>query len=75
MADVYRTVITVEVFSDGPYSFETLADVGFDIEDENGNCIGSYETEIYEQIHDPEVVREHLIRIGNDGTYFDPVDC
>lgn len=27
----YRTIITVEILSDYPYSFDTLADVGYDM--------------------------------------------
>ena len=72
---IYRTVFKVEVFSAGPYVLQPETDwleqIGYDITD--GDHIGEV-TQISAQVIPPSQAREHLIRIGNDGTFFDEAD-
>lgn len=69
---VYRTVYTVEVFSRGPYepigSEEELAQINYDIT--YGDCIGNVECRSTE-IVPPEKIEAELLRIGNDGSFFE----
>ena len=70
---IYRTVFEVEVFSEGPYQLapetDWLTQVAYDITD--GLWIGNVEQASTEVVP-PGQVRQHLIRIGNDGSFFDP---
>ena len=74
---VYRTVYQIEVFSSGPYESrddpaETdLQAINDDITD--GDCVGDL-TFVSQEPVPPAQLREHLLRIGNDGSCFDPVD-
>ncbi len=69
---IYRTVFQVEVFSEGPYALpadtDWLAQINHDITD--GDWIGDVE-QVSSEVIPAGRVREHLIRIGNDGTFFD----
>lgn len=78
MADViHRTVIQVEVFTnDGPYPARAgnawdLAQLAYDIDE--GDCIGDYAV-ISTEVIAPEDVEAHMLRIGNDGSFFDTGD-
>lgn len=69
MADpIYRTVITVEVFSTEPYGPRGLADVAYTLD--YGGEIGGIDWSESIPVP-PHQVRDHLLRIGNDGTFFD----
>lgn len=71
---IYRTVYQVEVFSEGPHrsvddpNMSDLEAISYDITE--GPCIGDF-TQVSSEIVPPEDVQAHLIRIGNDGTFFD----
>lgn len=67
---VYRTVFAIEVFSLGPYSprDDSLEGIAYEIME--GDCIGNY-AEIESGIVPPEALEGELVRIGNDGTFFD----
>lgn len=76
---IHRTVITVEVFSRGPYDLSAastdndpygLAAISYDVT--FGDCIGAVQVTSTEVVPS-EQVEPHLVRIGNDGTFFDPV--
>lgn len=70
--DVYRTVFTVEVFSRGPYvvpeEFDALADISYAITD--GPHIGWVE-QTSQEIVPPADVEAHMLRIHNDGSFFE----
>jgi hypothetical protein len=67
---VYRTMFTVEVFSRGPLDVSTLTldDIAYEITE--GNCIGDYYAASQDVVSPDDVVSE-MIRIGNDGTFFE----
>lgn len=72
---IHRTVFTVEVFSRGPLELadgtDWLAEVNYQITD--GPCIGNVERTTIEVVP-PEQVEATMRRIGNDGSFFDPID-
>jgi hypothetical protein len=65
---IYRTVFEVEVFSRSPLPDGlSLADIQYEIDE--GDCIGDYRRTSVEIVpHD--ALEDHLLRIGNDGTFF-----
>lgn len=78
MTDIHRTVFQVEVFSDGPLLLSGSSDDPFDLAAINyaiteGDCIGSVET-VSTEVVPTDKVEENLLRIGNDGTFFESVD-
>lgn len=77
MTGIYRTVYRVEVFSQGPFDDGVgngdpfgLAQINYAITE--GDCIGNVEVVSAEQVP-PNEVQAHLLRIGNDGTFFEEV--
>jgi hypothetical protein len=75
MTDVHRTTFLVEVFSDGPFVTTTNDYDPFDLQAINyaiteGDCIGNVQVHDVERVPE-DLLREHLLRIGNDGTFFD----
>jgi hypothetical protein len=72
---IYRTVFQVEVFTEGPYELpaktDWLAQINWDIT--SGPWIGNVERSSGEVIPAAQV-REHMLRIGNDGNFFDEAD-
>lgn len=77
MADIYRTVYQVEVFSEGPFQSASRDDDPFGLKDidyaiTDGDCIGNVEL-VSDEIVPPEKVEQELLRIGNDGTFFEGV--
>lgn len=77
---IYRTVFQVEVFSRGPFvPDEDNPEDPWNLEAINqaivyGDCIGEVGTISTEVVPDEKVVDE-LVRIGNDGSFFeDPFD-
>ena len=76
--DVYRTLVTVEVFSRGPFYVGALDEDPFGLQEINyaiteGLCIGDVEVEASQRVP-PEQIKDHLLRIGNDGTFFEEYD-
>lgn len=66
---VHRTILTVEVFSSGPLEDDaSLSDIAYAIEE--GDCVGKVTRESSAPVA-PEELEAHLIRIGNDGSFFD----
>jgi hypothetical protein len=61
----YRTIITVEILSDYPYSVDTLAHVGYDVTE--GDVSGSI-TEKCEEITRDEM-KKALIAQGSDPNF------
>jgi hypothetical protein len=61
----YRTIITVEILSDYPYSVDTLADVGYDMTE--GDVSGQI-TEKCEEITKMEM-KKALIAQGSDPVF------
>src|SRR5688572_25889929 len=74
---IYRTAFVVEVFSRGPLQLSDRDDDPFGLlainyEIVDGDCIGDV-TQTEEEVVSPENLQAELVRIGNDGTFFDPV--
>lgn len=75
MADqIYRTVFSVEVLSDGPLILDGGDNDPFDLEAINwaittGECVGSVEQVSTDVVPTGEVV-SHLERLGSDATFF-----
>lgn len=74
--DIRRSVFQVEVFSDGPLEVDGGENDPFDLELINyliteGDCIGSMEQVVVNEVVPPEKVKSELVRIGNDGDFFD----
>lgn len=72
---IYRTVFQVEVFSDGPYVASHRDDDPFGLKDidysiSEGDCIGNVEEISSEEVPTDKIEAE-LVRIGNDGTFFE----
>jgi hypothetical protein len=72
---IYRTVFQVEVFSEGPFQAEGGNDDPFDLATINyvithGECIGNVE-QVSQEIVPTDKVKAELLRIGNDGHFFD----
>jgi len=75
MTDIYRTVFTIEVLSDGPLNLAMRDDDPFDLlainyEITDGDCVGNVRQTLSE-IVPTDKVRDELVAIGNDGTFFD----
>lgn len=75
---IHRTTLTVEVFSRGPLTMGDCDGDPFDLETINyliteGPCIGNVEVTGTDIIPAGEV-EAHLLRIGNDGTFFEEID-
>ncbi len=72
---IYHTMFQVEVFTEGPYELpaktDWLAQINWDIT--SGPWIGNVERSSIEVIPAAQV-REHLLRIGNDGNFLDEAD-
>lgn len=65
---IYRTVFQVEVFGRRPlHEHTSLSDIEYEINE--GDCIGSYSRTSVE-IVPTGALEDHLLRIGNDGTFF-----
>jgi hypothetical protein len=70
---IHHTVFTVEVFSRGPYepaddhNLSDLAAIDYAINE--GDCIGNVHR-VFHEVVLPEKVESELLRIGNDGTFF-----
>lgn len=75
--DIVRTVFTIEVLSRGGYEVrddDRLHDLQAIAEDiTEGDCIGDV-TWTSAEVVPPDKVQEHLVRIGNDGSFFNGVD-
>lgn len=79
MTDIHRTTFTVEVFSPGPFVVPPTEDqdpfnlgyINYAITD--GECIGHVEV-TSTMVVPPEAVEGELLRIGNDGTFFNEED-
>ena len=74
--DIRRTVIQVEIFSEGPLALDGDDNDPFDLATINyliteGDCIGQTETIVADEVVPPEKVRDELLRIGNDGEFFE----
>lgn len=68
---IYRTVFQVEVFSKGPYpGAETLDLEAINYDITEGLYVGDVSC-VSSEVVPPNDVRAHLIRIGNDGEFFD----
>lgn len=74
---VYRTVYQIEVFSEEPFTIPDrindpygLEYISFQIVD--GECIGDVK-QVSQEIVPADKVRDELLRIGNDGHFFDPI--
>jgi hypothetical protein len=75
---IHRTVFQVEVFSRGPFvpnggdsdPFD-LAEINYAITE--GGCIGMVER-VSSEIVPADKVEAEMLRIGNDGTFFDDDD-
>ena len=66
---IHKTTFTVEVFSRGPYDdYCDLSQIQYDITE--GDCIGNYFS-VSQEIVDPAEIESEMIRIGNDGDFFD----
>lgn len=66
---IYRTVFTVEVFSEGPWDGgSNLTRIAYAIDE--GDCIGNTE-QTSAEIVPPDQVEAHMLRIGNDGSFFE----
>ena len=76
MTSIYRTVYEVEVFSEGPFEVNGHGDSDpFDLEAisyaiTDGECIGNV-TRKDSAVVPPSKVRDELLRIGNDGGFFE----
>lgn len=71
----YRTVIEVEVLSEEPVDFDTLADVAHEIVE--GDCSGQWHTKVDNQEVDGPEMAKLLIAQGSDPGFFnldDPED-
>jgi hypothetical protein len=69
--DVRRTVVQVEVFSDGPYGGDAANLEGVAYAIDQGDCIGQVEIVTADEPVPADEVEAHLLRIGNDGAFFD----
>lgn len=72
---IFRTVYQVEVFSEGPFEAAGGDNDPFDLSAINyaiceGDCVGSV-NQVSSEVIPSELVASELIRIGNDGSYFD----
>lgn len=72
---IYRTTYKVEVFSEGPFQPNAGPGDPFDLETINyeiceGPCIGNVEM-VSAEVVPPEQVEAELLRIGNDGSFFE----
>lgn len=68
---IYRAVYQVEVFSRGPFENDSMVDletIAYAITE--GDCIGDLGL-MSNEIVPEDQVQEELLRIGNDGTFFD----
>lgn len=69
---IYRTVIHVEIYSEGPYKGGLdLEAINYDISE--GPCIGMVQEVLSREVP-ANKVEAHLRRIGNDGTFFDDIE-
>jgi hypothetical protein len=68
---IYKTIITVTVLSTLPLEFDSLEELGREID--SGDSIGNVEVGSHIKL-DQDRVNEELLNIGNDGTFFDDVD-
>lgn len=66
---IYRTLVEVEIFGEQPFVSVDLDDINHAITD--GDCIGNVQITSSEPVP-AEDLRGHLLRIGNDGTFFEP---
>jgi hypothetical protein len=79
VAKVYKHTITVTVLSE---SADLMLDTGkaiWDLNDiqeviDNGGAIGTFDYESADEVASEDLASE-LVKIGNDGTYFDDPDC
>ncbi len=74
--DIRRSVFQVEVFSEGPLKLSdndndpfSLAEINYLITE--GDCIGMVETILVDEVVPQEKVESELLRIGNDGEFFE----
>jgi hypothetical protein len=72
---VYRTVYQIEVFSEEPFEARGDSTDPFDLQAiswaiTDGECIGNVE-QVTQEIVPTEKVKAELLRIGNDGHFFD----
>lgn len=67
---VYRTVFEVVVYSEGPADFAgcDLDEIYYAISE--GDCIGDFR-QVSQEPMPPEQVHAALVKIGNDGNFFD----
>jgi len=68
---IYKTIITVTVLSDTPLEFDSLVELGHEID--SGDSIGNVEVGPHMRILD-KAVKDELLSLGNDGTFFDHLD-
>ena len=68
---IFRTVYEVEVFSVGPFATDPEESdlLAIDYAISEGDCIGSVSRTSSEPVP-PDKVRDHLLRIGNEGDFF-----
>lgn len=69
---IYRIVYQIEVFSEGPPPIG-MSPTDIEYEISHGTSIGDFDV-VSTEIVPPEEVVDHLLRIGNDGSFFDPLD-
>lgn len=75
---IVRTVFQVEVFSEGPFSAGGTDNDPFGLNEiayaiTEGDCIGSIE-EISSDVVPASKVTSELLRIGNDGSFFESAE-
>lgn len=64
---IYRTIIRVEVLSEGPYEVESLDSVAYDLDE--GECVGDYT--VTSKRLPASKVEAALEAVGSDSTFFD----
>lgn len=68
---IYKSTIKLVVLTEDEPLDPDLTLTGIDYEISEGPAIGGWGIEEVEELTDPERIRQELIAIDNDGTFFD----
>jgi len=67
---IFKHVFTVVVLSEtDTLPFESLEEIAYAITE--GEDIGTWSQQSVDRLDDPDKIRDELIAIGNDGSFFD----
>ena len=64
----YKTILKVVIISKTPYTYDTLTDLSYDIDE--GQCVGEAYTESEVELSEKEA-KEEIEELGSDPMFFD----